>query len=202
MKARRLGTRALVVASSFLVFGAQSLTTSSLVLPLELSGYRSWPAATSEPIPVPLQLWLACSRPTTQQRAEAYRAHGVHAERYIRVYASPGAAVLLPDTVHRAFPIGSVIAKEKLANLGDKSPEGVAFMVRRAEPRFRESGGWEFLYFPAQGNKAEVHQACAECHRSSPTGDFVLGHYPRETKGATGRPDATHGLPGTWKAPR
>jgi len=193
VRGRRFDGRSPLVAFSLLFFGAQLPVTPSLGLPSELAGYRLWPAATREPIPVPLKLWVLCSRPTAEQRAEAYKVDGVHTERYVNVYANPAAVAILPDQVHRTFPVGSVIAKEKLLDPSDKSPDGVAFMVRRGEPRFRDSGGWEFLYFPTDGHKAEVHQACAACHRSSPTGDYVLGSYPRQGSAAAEQPDAPGG---------
>ena len=160
--------------------GAEPPAKPSLALPPELAAYRDWSAQTREPVAVPLKLWMLCSRPTAEQRAEAYKEHGVHAERYIRVYANTAAAAVLPGRVTRSFPLGSVIAKEKLVDTTQQSREGVAFMVRRSDPRFRETGGWEFLYFPEDGHRTEVHRACAACHRGSPTGDYVLGTYPNQ----------------------
>jgi hypothetical protein len=70
-----------------------------------------------------------------------------------------------------------VLAKEKLDG---SAPAGVAFMIKRDTPRFADSGGWEFTFYPQErGLRAatRTHAHCADCHRSAITGDYVFGDY-------------------------
>lgn len=66
----------------------------------------------------------------------AKKAYGVHAERYVRVYANPVAVTTLLDPTAKQFSPGAIIAKEKLNTPSDDVPEGVAFMIKHAAGRF------------------------------------------------------------------
>lgn len=143
-----------------------------LGLPVELATYPSWHSLLKEPLPISFELSQLCAAQGRADLAAGARPHGPHAQRFIRVYARDPA-----DPAEGRYPPGSAIAKEKLLAAGDRGPEGVAFMVKHAPPDFRESGGWEFLYFPASGDRMKTHEACAACHRAA--GDFVFGEYPK-----------------------
>jgi hypothetical protein len=52
-------------------------------------------------------------------------------------------------------------------------------MIKRNPSQFRETGGWEFLYFPRSGDARRTHEACASCHHQAVARDYVLGEYPR-----------------------
>ena len=162
-----------------LVLGAAAGTAASDVasfgLPGELAGYREWSSPTKEPVEVPYRLWIQCARVRPEQRAEALRAHGPHSERLIRVYTNPLAKAELGRAAPRSFPIGSVVAKDKLDSMSGEAPHAVAFMVKRGGERFRETGGWEFLLYPQAGDAHSLHEACAACHRGAQGGDFVFG---------------------------
>jgi hypothetical protein len=103
--------------------------------------------------------------------------HGPHTQRFIRVYANPPAAQRLQGGNPTALPVGAVIVKEKLVSATDAGPAGVAAMVKRADARFRDSGGWEFLYFPPGPDAGRTHEACAACHRVAAARDYVFGGY-------------------------
>jgi hypothetical protein len=159
-----------------------AMASTALGLPAGLADYRTWAPLTKEPQAVPLALWLQCAAATRDQRTAAYKEHGPHAERYIRVYANPSALQPLRSTFARTFPIGAVIAKEKIAQAGDAVASGVAFMVKRDGRAFGDTGGWEFLYFPSVGDVRQTHEACAACHRSAAGNDYVLGNYGEARK--------------------
>jgi hypothetical protein len=145
-----------------------------VALPKDLAGYRSWMSPTAEPVAVPARLWNLCAIPGADHRAEAAKEHGPHAARLVRVYANESAATELPHKDHR-FPVGSVIAKDKLGAMSDDLPLGVAFMLKSNDPRFRDSGGWEFRFYPQSGDAEATHQACAACHRGAKRGNYVFG---------------------------
>jgi len=159
-----------------------AIASTSLGLPAGLAEYRTWAPLTKEPQAVPLALWLQCAAVTSDQRAAAYKAHGPHAERYIRVYANPSALQPLRSTLARTFPTGAVIAKEKLVQAADTAARGIAFMVKREGKAFSDTGGWEFRYFPGVGDMRQTHEACAACHRAAAGNDYVLGNYGEARK--------------------
>jgi hypothetical protein len=91
-------------------------------------------------------------------------------------YANPLAAAALKDEHTTLFPVGSIIAKEKLKEPQDARAEGVAFMIKRPKGQFVESDGWEFLYRPAAAGQGD-YTGCIACHRTGGTKDYVFGRY-------------------------
>jgi len=87
------------------------------------------------------------------------------------------------------FLTGAVIAKEKLMDSRQGTVAGVAFMIKRGTPQFATTGGWEFAYYPQSSDSASI-QACATCHRSATSKDYVIGQYP--PSGDPLRPTQTH----------
>ncbi len=118
--------------------------------------------------------------PTAADWEAARKQTGPHTERLIMVYGNPLAGAVL-SSKGKAFASGAIIAKEKLRMEGRTSArDGVAFMVKRRASQFKETGGWEFLYYPAAGDKRVVHQQCASCHRNAASTDYIFGQYPRQ----------------------
>jgi hypothetical protein len=141
---------------------------------LGLEAYRSWKALTPEARLVPFELAIQCAPITAEQLDKARKGNGPHTSRWIRVFANPLAATALQDQRSRVFPVGAVIAKEKLRAPDDARAEGVGFMIKRPKGQFVESDGWEFLYRPAGPEKAS-YEGCIACHRAGATKDYVFG---------------------------
>src|SRR5262245_48877879 len=137
---------ALVLALSALAMGASSSPPASL--PTQLARYRAWHASDVHAVSIPLE--MLCVSMTDEElarrRAEGQRTQGPHAERYLRVYANPAAISVVEAA--KGFPVGSIVAKEKLLDPYANRVEGVAFMIKHPEGTFSDSGGWEFRYFP------------------------------------------------------
>jgi mono/diheme cytochrome c family protein len=115
--------------------------------------------------------------PTPADWAQAREKHGPHTAHYIQVYGNPIAIETFGKGQGRLFPPGTVIVKEKLMASPQGMVAGVAFMMKRGTPQFASTGGWEFAYYPRSGESASL-QACAACHRSAASKDFVFGQYP------------------------
>jgi hypothetical protein len=145
----------------------------ALSLPDAFANYKEWTQLLKSPYQVPLDLWVRCMAPTPAEWNAARRKCGPHTERYIRVYGNRLAVEAAGATA--LFPVGAVIAKEKLLSSPHGSVAGVAFMVKRASSAFGASGGWEFLYFPASGDASRTHEACASCHRAAASKDYIFG---------------------------
>ncbi len=148
-----------------------------IALPPELARYRSWEATTNAPYLVPEHVSTLCATaPAVRERpVDPAPGAGLHAGRFIRVYANAAAQPALA-TEARPVAAGAVIAKEKLAKADDTEPVAAAFMVRRDDARFRETGGWEFLFYPPSGDAEATHRACAACHRNARGGGYVFGY--------------------------
>jgi hypothetical protein len=152
---------------------------ASLDLPDEVASYKAWPPLLKEPHPVSWDLWVRCMPPTAADWEAARKKTGPHTEHVIMVYGNPAAVAGL-SSKGKVLPPGAVIAKEKRHLEEERSPDGVAFMVKREAPEFRETGGWEFMYYPASGAKRATHEQCASCHRSAASRDYIFGEYPRQ----------------------
>jgi len=115
--------------------------------------------------------------PPPKDWAQAREKYGPHTGHYIQVYGNLVAteALLKGNAAH--FPSGAVIAKEKLMDSPQGTVAGVAFMIKRDTSQFANTGGWEFAYYPRSGDSAST-QACAACHLSAASQDYVFGQYP------------------------
>jgi hypothetical protein len=150
-------------------------------VPSELAGYRSWTGIADATHLVPLEFFFRCSPTSAAEWAEARKKYGPHTQRYVRVYGNKNAGEALTRPEPGVPPPGSMIAKEKLVTM-EGSPEGIGFMIRRATPEFAATDGWEFLYFPASGDRKKTHDECASCHRRAPSGNYVFGLYARKER--------------------
>ena len=163
--------------ASVLCSGQSRSVVEQLKLPVDLANYKEWRALLQSPEPVPLELWLRCMTSTPADWAQAREKHGPHTDHYIQVYANQIAAQTLRGSKAGLFPTGAAIAKEKLMDSPQGTVAGVAFMIKRGTPQFSRTGGWEFAYYPGSGESASI-QACASCHRTVASKDYVFGKYP------------------------
>ena len=113
---------------------------------------------------------------------------GPHAMHFIHFYANEDARKRAALKSSEAFPVGSVIVKEKLTGTKRVEPqsmnvEAVAGMIKRAAGTLPKSGDWEFFYFDrstdAKGKvrwtKGADMSHCAGCHSSAT--DFVFARF-------------------------
>ena len=176
--------RSFKTALAFLAAAAAAGAAAPVKLPDALAGYREWGTLLKEPIMVPYELAALCRPATESELAAAKKRHGPHDRYLIDVFANPPARAVLQDEAAKTktLPAGSVIAKEKIrwVKPGETTLDGVAFMVKREGAQFRESGGWEFLFFPP-GDAKKTQAGCAGCHKGAAERDYVFGSYPPES---------------------
>ena len=168
---------------------AEPRKTPDLGLPEALRGYKSWTPLLSEPREVALSSWSLCRSPTPAALASRF---GPHATPLVMVFSTPDVATGMAALERKPFPLGAVIAKEKLLSR-DGPAQGVAFMVKRMTPAFADSGGWEFRYYPTSPEPAEArrtHEHCASCHRRAAGSDYVFRTYGAARE-VVPRPDET-----------
>lgn len=136
----------------------------AISVPTSLAPYRSWHELTKEPHLVPSDVSTLCLAPIPPE------SNSPHGARWIRVYANPIALEALQ--AHRDLPPGSVVAKEKRPEV-DGEVEGVAFMIKHGKGAFTRSNGWEFRYYPSNGEPL-AFERCAACHRAGAKQDYVF----------------------------
>jgi hypothetical protein len=158
---------------------AAAPTAAELHLPPALATYRQWAQLFKEPLGVSYTLWIQCMAPTPADWARQTAVHGPHTQHYIRVYGNETASTFLASGRTWPLPAGAIVAKEKLGQSPDGVPVGAAFMIKRGGAAFADSGGWEFLYYPASGDARRTHEACAACHRGAKSRDYIFGTYPK-----------------------
>lgn len=174
------GFRARTVATAAVcAFSVASQASDRLGLPAQFAKYREWTQLLESPYQVPMELWVRCMAPTPADWEAAQKKYGPHTRRFVRVYGNAAASKAVLSEPRQPFPPDSIVAKEKLSGSPDGAAEGVAFMVKHAPPAFPDTGGWEFLYFPAAADTRRTHADCASCHRAAASSDYVFGQYPR-----------------------
>lgn len=150
--------------------------------------YDSLTLITREPVLVDPQLASLCIGISQQAVDDARKRNGPHAHTSVKIYMNEIAAEAFRDR-SAAYPVGSVIVKEKLGleyDLADAGGErkrnaantasGVGGMIKRAAGYHPEHGDWEYFYFedPEKVERGEI-ASCVECHRSAAATDYVFG---------------------------
>lgn len=92
-----------------------------------------------------------------------------------------GAPVYATSTVNNplAFPVGSIIVREKLIGAVNAPPDRLAVMVKRVAGFSPASGDWEFFGLSGDGNTILERQttgSCLACHSSQKSRDFVFNY--------------------------
>jgi hypothetical protein len=150
--------------------------------------YAELTLITKEPILVDPQLASLCVGISQQAVDGAKKRHGPHAHTSVKIYMNEIAAEAFRDR-SAAYPVGSVIVKEKLGleyDLVDangerernaaKTASGVGGMIKRAAGYDPEHGDWEYFYFedPVKIEHGKI-ASCVECHRGAAATDYVFG---------------------------
>ncbi len=168
---------ALAAATGLLLMAASTTAPKgAMSIPSALAEYRSWTELTPGPRLMPYELTVACM-PAVARPDEARKTHGPHADLWAAVYANPAALATLKTRNSTGFPAGAIIAKEKRRKREDRTPEGVAFMIKHPKGELVGSDGWEFVYYPSPGNRSS-YARCVSCHRSGASKDYVFSSLP------------------------
>jgi len=185
-----LGGRAISVGIAADAESSDEVTSNEphiLRIAVEYSQYQK---ITPEPVRVSLFVSGQCVyfRGTRERQIEEnIKKYGPHASAAILVYMNEPAAESFKD-IADGYPVGSVIAKEKVADIApanfysnstdteEEKPNAVGGMVKREPGYDPENGDWEYFYFE---DPAEVYSgriaSCVECHAGARDTDHVFG---------------------------
>jgi len=135
--------------------------------------YRQMRAVTTQPVDVDPGLLGLCRWLSPKEIEEAKKKNGPHAISQIKIYMDESGAEAFKRAA-KAFPVGSVIVKEK------QSENGVGGMIKRAPGYDLDHGDWEFFYFedPAKIESGKI-ASCVNCHDSARQ-DHVFGDWAKK----------------------
>jgi hypothetical protein len=147
----------------------QASVAQSEAIP-EIAGFESWKAVTSEPIPVPEYLFRLCRVLTP---GEAAVKSSPHRSRHVRVRVNPKGEETFYSKNSEAFPVGSVIVKEKFLDGKFERAESLGVMLK-------SESGWDFIYKDEDGQISQGRRQlenCYACHASLKERDQVFRTY-------------------------
>jgi Cytochrome P460 len=105
--------------------------------------------------------------------------HAFAGATFAKVFANELATSQIENT-SPTFPVGSMIAREKLASEKDETPKFVAVMVKREKGFSKKTGDWEYFTFEGKDLSLlarETKSDCSKCHASAKETDFVFRTY-------------------------
>jgi hypothetical protein len=105
--------------------------------------------------------------------------HAFAGTTFARVYANEFANSQIDKTTP-IFPVGSMIAREKLDSEKAETPKFVAVMVKREKGFSKKTGDWEYFTFEGKDLTLlarETKSDCSKCHSSAKETDFIFRTY-------------------------
>jgi hypothetical protein len=146
--------------------------------------YRGLKPMTREPVLVDPGLAMLCGPVTPVQADAARKASGPHAQAAVSIFMNDLAAGAFGKP-NPAYPVGSVIVKEKKAvgyrpatrpHEASQSTDGVGGMIKRPAGYDAAHGDWEYFYFddPARIESGRI-SSCVQCHSGAANRDYVFG---------------------------
>lgn len=142
----------------------------------EIKGYKSWTRVNPEPVLMAPAVAAMCApaSPNSQQSSP-------HANKFITVYVNDTGLKAMTTELKPAFPVGSVIVKEKLPKERQGAqPELLTVMIKREQGFDPSSGDWEYMALNGEGTKIESRGKlanCQSCHLTTPATDYVFRTY-------------------------
>lgn len=146
----------------------------------EIEGYRNWTKV--NPVPVFMRARVAqdCKALFTVKGVPLDRSDNPHRDKYFTVFVNDIGKEAMLGQKSPAFPVGSVIVKEKLPAKDSTTPELLTVMIKQAKGFNPASGDWEYMVVDASGTKIEDRgklENCQECHVASDDADYVFRTY-------------------------
>jgi hypothetical protein len=141
----------------------------------QIASYRAWTKVTPDPVKLAAAMAAQCA--VAGPRAGAVQSPH---QRFFTVYVNRIGLSAMTQKATPAFPVGSMIVKEKLAREDGGAPELLTAMIKRPAGFNRAAGNWE--YFVLNGSATEVLgrgklENCQSCHSTRQKSDYVFRTY-------------------------
>lgn len=170
-----------IMGQVFGVFGSlardKADAEESKALLKQIGEYRGWQLVNPTPVMMNPRAAAAC--------AAAFPLNP-HESAWASVYVNAQGTSAMMTESHPAFPVGSMIVKEKLYDPKAKDPEVLTVMIKRKQGYNPPSRDWEYLVLDGPATKIMERgklARCNECHQDYPDTDFVTMHYRRRMSG-------------------
>lgn len=140
----------------------------------DLRNYRKWHKVNAGPVRMADRIAAMCAAP---QPAIIDSPHG---PKFINVYVNRSGQKAMMDYSTKAYPVGTVIVKEKLPRIDSKKPELMTVMVKRKKGSAPSDGDWEFLVTDSDGKttaRGKETKHCGTCHRAQIDQGYVFRTY-------------------------
>jgi len=143
----------------------------------EVAGFKKWKKVNDEPYVMWSQVEALCRAPTK----EDYKMDkSVHKNKYVNVYVNSTGADEMLGKKNPAFPVGTVIVKEKLPKRDAVDAELLTVMIKREKGFNPEIGDWEFVTLNGAATEVTAQgklESCQSCHLDYEKNDFVTREY-------------------------
>lgn len=162
--------------------GAASLAAASNPSAYRVAvDYTSLKVMTAQPVPVE-PIFMALCDDSGSPPDRAIKIAGPHAHTSVMIHMNDAAAAAF-EKPGSAYPVGSVIVKEKRHGQGASKIWGVGGMIKRAPGYDPQNGDWEYLYVDGPGklNSGRI-ASCIECHSRARASDHVFGDWANPSK--------------------
>jgi len=151
-----------------------------------LTDYRKWHLVTPQAVDMAPAIAMSCIGPSIWDQEP-----NPHVGRMFKVYVNATGKDAMLSNGKKAFPVGSIIVKEKFvrpktknfwdtAKLSkDAMPELLTVMVKREKGFDPANGDWEYQVLKGDGSKRTSVglEYCAKCHAGRKSRDYVFGEY-------------------------
>jgi Cytochrome P460 len=153
-----------------------------------IAGYKSWKRVNAKPHPVTSRIALLCRAPTqaeidaeaTDPHLEAVDHPSIMRMRYVVVYVNQTAEQAMLHEKRPAYPEGSLLVKERLADPKSSVPELITVMHKREKGYNPKGGDWEYLTLDGAAKQVQSDgrlQKCQSCHSEWKHTDYTSRAY-------------------------
>jgi hypothetical protein len=138
-----------------------------------VAGYRSWTRVTPRLVGMPESLAVDCA-------ARAPSPHNPHWRAFFHVYVNSVGRPAMVNQRRPAFPVGTLVVKEKFPRRDAPKPELLTVMRKREKGFDAANGDWEYLAQELPGGRLKAPEnlkKCQSCHRKVSERDYVFRDY-------------------------
>lgn len=138
-----------------------------------LERYAEWTQVTRTPYRVAPAVNVLCAAANATPPSP-------HADAFIDVFVNQAGRSAMLGPRAAAFPVGSIIVKEKRAAADSADATLLTVMIKRPSGFNPDVGDWEFAVLDGTGTHVQEQgklRNCAECHKTMSASDFVFRSY-------------------------
>ncbi|MBC7911916.1 MAG: cytochrome P460 family protein [Pyrinomonadaceae bacterium] len=123
------------------------------------------------------------TQPTPEENDNPDEAHPGSFTSFGVVYVNELARQAMLNEKKPAFPVGSIIVREKLETEASTTPQRLSVMIKRAKGFNKNEGDWEYIVADSSKDKTQALEKkinCLSCHGKQAESDYVFRSYLAE----------------------